>query len=382
MTGRRALRHDTGTAPVGTVLAAAVLLPLWVGVVIAGLRSVAPLGTVAAGYVLLVALTGWWARMPVRRRDRHALLLWLATAAFGPFGAAGLMLAMFVERHHAGHATSLEAWHAMLFPPSHVDEEAELWRRIGQRASDRPDAQPVTPFLDVLAFGTVPQRQAVVAIIAQQFRPAFAGALKTALRDEANVVRVQAATAIARLEHEFLERTLRLEQAARDSAEASRTGADAGTDSGVTARTEAAGAASGGPDGRADARATLALASHYDDYAFTGLLDPAREEDCRVRAANGYQAYLAQVPDDRVVAFRLARLQLRRGLPEDAEHRFRELAEAGEPAAAEWQLEALFVMGRYADLRRAAARHAVGPGLGTPEAQDALALWTGREVPA
>lgn len=378
MTARGAIRHGTGRAPAGTLLAAAVLLPLWIGVVTTGLRSGAPLSTMAVGYAVLVALTGWWARVPGRRGDRHALLLWLATAAFGPFGAAGVILAMFVERRHARHATSLEAWHTMLFPPSHVDEEAELWRRIGQRASDRPDAQQVTPFLDVLAFGTVPQRQAVVAIIAQQFRPAFAGALKTALRDEANVVRVQAATAIARLEHEFLERTLRLEQAARGFAEASGAAADAGAGAGGEANADAR----GGADARADALAVLALASHYDDYAFTGLLDPAREEDCRVRAATGYEAYLAQAPGDRVVAFRLARLQLRRGLPEDAEHRFRDLAEAGEPAAAEWLLEALFVMGRYTDLRRDAARHAAGPGLGTPEAQDAIALWAGREVPA
>lgn len=299
-----------------------------------------------AGHLLVLALVGVWAVRPAQRSTRYALLLWLATAAFGPLGAAGVVLAMALHWHFARRATGIDEWHAMLFPPTAVDEQAELWRRIGQRASDLPGAQPVTPFLDVLAFGSVPQRQSVIAIIVQQFHPAFAPALKAALRDEHNVIRVQAATAIARLENEFLERTMTLEAAMREA-----------------------------PD---SPPAILALATHYDDQAFAGLLDTTREHDCRVRAAEGYAGYLQHFPGDDAVRFRLARLQQRRGLWPDAERLFRQLTDAGYPGARQWFMESLFAQGRYADLRAVAARNHEAPGDGlAPEVAETLALWSG-----
>lgn len=306
----------------------------------------ASLPMLLTGHLLVLAAVGAWASRSAARTTRYALLLWMTTAAFGPIGAAGVLLAMGLHRHYARGATGIDAWHAMLFPPKTVDEQAELWRRIGQRASDVSGDRPVTPFLDVLAFGSVPQRQSVIAIIVQQFHPAFAPALKTALRDEHNVIRVQAATAIARLENEFLERTMALESAVRDTPHS--------------------------------AAAILALATHYDDQAFAGLLDATREHDCRVRASDGYSRYLDQHPHDDAVRFRLARLQQRRGCWPDAERLFRQLTDAGHPGARQWFMESLFVQGRYAELRHVAARHTEGADDGqAPEIAEALALWSG-----
>jgi hypothetical protein len=251
---------------------------------------------------------------------------------------------MGLEHYYAGRATEIEAWHATLFPSGQVDANAELWRRIGQRASDRPAAQQVTPFLDVLAFGSVPQRQAVIAIIAQQFEPAFATALRAALRDEHNVVRVQAATAIARLENQFLERTFRLEAAVRES-----------------------------PD---DPQAILALASHYDDQAFAGLLDATREQECRVKAADGYERYLRHCPDHQAAEFRLARLQLRRGRAAEATPRFRRLVQGGSGSARVWLMESLSAEGCYDELRSIAAGSTAEEVAGfSPEVASAIELW-------
>ncbi len=300
------------------------------------------------GHVLLVAAVGVWACRPARRSTRYSGLLWLATAAFGPLGAGGVLLAIGLHRHYAQRATGIDEWHAMLFPPTRIDERADLWRRIGQRASDLSGEQPVTPFLDVLAFGSVTQRQSVIAIIVQQFHPAFAPALKAALRDEHNVIRVQAATAIARLENEFLERTMTREAAVRES-----------------------------PDSPA---AILALATHYDDQAFAGLLDATREQDCRVRAADGYTRYLQRHPDDHAARFRLARLQQRRGLWTDAEQLFRELTAAGHTGARQWFMENLFVQRRYAELRAVAAQASETTDAGlAPEVAASTALWAGVE---
>lgn len=303
-----------------------------------------------AGHVLLLTVMGLWAFRPTQRRAQYTVLLWVATAAFGPLGPAGVLLATVLEWHYTRQATGIDEWHAMLFPPTTVDVHAELWRRIGQRASDLPGDRQVMPFLDVLAFGSVPQRQSVIAIIVQQFRPAFAQALKAALRDEHNVIRVQAATAIARLENEFLERTMRLEAAVRDS-----------------------------PD---DASAILALATHYDDQAFAGLLDATREQDCRVRAAEGYERYLGQHPEDDAVRFRLARLQQRRGRWSDAEQLFRRLVEGGHPGARHWFMESLFAQGQYSEVRAVAAARGEDESDQTlaPDVADALALWSGVEA--
>lgn len=304
--------------------------------------------TLLAGHVLVLAVVGLWAFQPARRATRYAVLLWIAVAAFGPLGAAGVLLAMGLHWHYARRTTGIDEWHAMLFPPTIADEQADLWRRIGQRASDLSGDQPVTPFLDVLAFGSVPQRQSVIAIIVQQFHPAFAPALKAALRDEHNVIRVQAATAIARLENEFLERTMTLDAAVREAPHS--------------------------------AAATLALATHYDDQAFAGLLDATREQDCRVRAAGGYARYLEQHPDDNAARFRLARLQQRRGLWREAEQLFRQLTEAGHPGARQWFMETLFVQERYGELRTVATQHAeVADDGQAPEIAETLALWAGSE---
>jgi polysaccharide biosynthesis protein PelE len=254
-------------------------------------------------------------------------------------------LAIVVEWRQARHATSLDEWHATLFPPSDDHEHAALWRRIGQRQSDEPDPA-VTSFFDVLTFGSVPQRQAVIALVSQQFTPEFAPVLRAALRDEHNVVRVQAATAIARLEQQLFERTLALEAAVARAPE--------------------------------DADAILALASHHDNQAFTGILDPSREAASRVKAAQGYTTRLQLRPDDQSTEFRLARLLLRRGLAADAEPGFRRLAAARYPGATLWLMECLFAQGRYEQVREvASAADADEIRRLTPDVQTMLDLWTG-----
>jgi hypothetical protein len=316
------------------------------GIVAIGAARGLPLTWLLVCHLAILAGSGAWLLAPTARRTRFGLLLWIATAAFGPLGGPGTLLAMTLERYYARRATSPEEWHAALFPPSEPDVRAELWRRVGQRSHDQPAATDVTSFLDILTFGSVPQRQAAIAIMVQQFDPAFAPALRAALRDEHNVIRVQAATAIARLEQQFFERTVELERAIARA-----------------------------PD---DADALLALARHCDDQAFTGLLDATREQSCRLRAAEYYVRYLALRSDDLGAEFRLARLQLRRGLAADAEPRFRRLLDAGYPAAALWLMECLFAQGRYEQLRHVAAEvSGADVQRMTPDVRTTVDLWTG-----
>jgi hypothetical protein len=310
-----------------------------------------PLAAALTWHLAVLIVSGSWLFRPERRRTRYGALLWISTASFGPLGGAGVLLAMVLERQHARHATPVDVWHATLFPPTEHDGQAELWRRIGQRAHDRPGQRDVTPFLDTLTLGSVPDRQATIAIIAQQFDPAFAPALRVALGDEHNVIRVQAATAIARLEQQFFERTVQLE-AALDREPG-------------------------------DADAILALAAHNDAQAFAGLFDPVREQNCRVKAGELYERYLRLRPDDGAIEFRMARLLLRRGQAAEAEPRFRRLVDVGYPTARLWQMECLFALGRYEDLRRAATSWEDREDLRTlPEAEATVTFWTDPGVAA
>jgi len=333
-------------AALALILLAADAALLWWGIA-CGWSAAA----MAGAHFAIVGATGLAIVRSPWAADRHAVLLLVATGALGPLGPAGVLFAMALEGVHARNALSLEEWHQNLFPPANGDGHVDLWRRIGQRASDQGANARVTPFLDVLAFGSVQQRQAVVGIIAQQFRPAFAGALKAALRDEHNVVRVQAATVIARLEQDFLDRTFELEAAVKQAP--------------------------------ADANTILALASHCDEQAFAGLLDPTREQQCQAQAADGYARYLELRPEDHAVDLRLARLQLRRGHFDQAEPRLQRLAAAGHESARLWLMETLFALRRYEDLRGVASQFDDMPAEALPaEAAAAIELWAGHEVSA
>lgn len=254
------------------------------------------------------------------RTDRTVWLGGITIAGAGLLGGLGALLSLAVafclrHQHH-----TIDEWYAQLFPRFAPDAHAALWRRVGQRASDRKQPLDVIPFLDLLQHGTLPQKQSVISLISSTFTPAFAPALRAALTDAQNVIRVQAATAIARLENQFLEETWRLEAALK---------ADAG-----------------------NIEALTALARHYDDYAFTGLLDAGRERDCRDKALAYYEQALALAPRDVTVATRLGRLRLRLGRYPEAEAALRVAAAAtNEHEPRLWLMECYFRQRRYEDLR-------------------------------
>src|SRR3546814_11680725 len=100
----------------------------------------------------------------------------------------------------------------------------------------------------------------------RRFRPEFAPALKLALQDANPAIRVQAATATAEIESGFTDRTIVLEAAAKAASQ--------------------------------DFDRQLAIAQHYDAYAFSGLLDSGREHASRRSALMSYGACLTLRPQD------------------------------------------------------------------------------------
>lgn len=301
-----------------------------------------------AGHAVVVGGLAAWTRRRRRRRvdERFAGLLAVSTAFLGPSGPLCAGLSAAAHAVFRRYATGFHDWYLSLFPESQTDPAQELYEMI-VAGRERAGVAAVDSFTDVMTVGSPQQKQAVIALVSRHFRPAFTPALKLGLADSDPSVRVQAATATARVEHDFNERWLKLERAA-DSAPAA-------------------------------AAARHALARHLDNYAFCGLLDANREQELRRKALEQYRAALAMAPADDGVRNDLGRLLLRVDLAAEA-------AETLAPAAAHssdrrllaWYAESLFRLRRFDELR--ALCRARGGDFADPAAifdalGDVVALW-------
>jgi tetratricopeptide (TPR) repeat protein len=201
-----------------------------------------------------------------------------------------------------------------------------------------------------MTHGSTAQKQAVVSLLSRNFRPMFAPALKLALTDEDSSLRVQAATAAANIENQFLETSVALK-----------------------ARLDKT------PD---DFNVALAMARHYDDYAFSGILDQDQEKENRERAVELYHRCLAIKPDDPQVTTAVGRFLLREDKIEEAGKWVAAAVDKGidHLTMLNWHLECLYRMGDYDRIRElVGARY---DQLARSEAQpqvlkDVVNLWAG-----
>ncbi|MDN3564992.1 hypothetical protein QWZ14_11535 [Paeniroseomonas aquatica] len=280
-------------------------------------------------------------------RSPPGLLLLLGSAAMGPAGTVGAVLALLLHRLFARRATPFAAWHAALFPEVEVSPVRALYERIVLRGAG-PDARGgVAPFADIMALGTVAQKQLAISVIADEFRPAFALPLRAALNDAEPAIRVQAATAMARIENRFLECAIALEERRSERPE--------------------------------DPLSLLALARHHDAYAHTGLLDAGRAASEWRQALELYERVAALRPTDAGLEQARGRLLLRLGRPAEALQRLAPLVRQGAapPEVLAWYLECLYRLGDRGALRRAAAELAPQiEGSALPfEVREAVRLW-------
>ncbi|MCC6587461.1 MAG: hypothetical protein IT168_12265 [Bryobacterales bacterium] len=280
-------------------------------------------------------------------------LVLIGTAGAGVFGSAGALIALCVMKVSRTEGGSAE-WFAALFPQS-AQHDLEVSASSARRATSGEFDGEVLPLVDLLESGDEFQKQAVVALVARSFRPSLAPLLERALQDASNAVRVQAATALARIEGEFLEREVELRREFEE--------------------------AFGGDDG-----CTLKLARLLDDYAFTGLLDPEREQQNRTEALNLYLQYLIRRPEDAAVRTAVARLLIRRGDYQAAEP-WLETVGSGDAGTGEestqgtmWRMEIAFRLGRWEELHHLAEVHAgrlEQEMESAPALRDVIALWQG-----
>ncbi|MEC9345264.1 MAG: tetratricopeptide repeat protein [Pseudomonadota bacterium] len=304
------------------------------------------------GHLLVVGLLALATRQirPNGSRSRFLALLTLSTAFLGIFGALGTLYAMLLHVQFRRRATPFEEWYASLFPDSSDAPSEKLYEMLKRGLADSASQDNVTSFTDVLRYGSIEQKRSVISLLSRDFRPEFAPALQSALADPNPAVRVQAATAAASIENDFLERSIELEKAA----------AKAPT----------------------DAAAQMKLARHFDDYAFSGILDGDRQAENRRRAADAYRQAFAIDPKLADAGLGYGRLLVRTGRLAEAADWFEGMFAKGfvRPAEVGWYMEALYRLGDFGRLRYAVAGFGddlvEAPGM-SERMRDVIRAWQG-----
>jgi polysaccharide biosynthesis protein PelE len=295
-------------------------------------------------------VVGAAALMRPDERDEHRLLQTLAVTL--PFfsALAPVLLLLFYPLYlrFRATATPFAEWYRQLFPEDEGALSAQLYQSIVRRELPRSDYTPVVSYMDMISHGTVDQRIAVIAAVARNFRPVFAPVLKAAVADANPEVRVQAATAIAKITDDFVGRAQALEILLARNSE--------------------------------DTKCMRELAKAYDAYAYTGILDDTLEQNNRVRALQLWLNYCELAPGDRDALLAVGRLLMRL-------ERHSLAAQWLEKAFAEgratrqsvlWYMEVLYAQGRTDALRALAAQTVTDLAQDrtlSPKAVSAAQLW-------
>jgi tetratricopeptide (TPR) repeat protein len=287
----------------------------------ADLRQIMLLHLGVSGLILV-----WLALTFLRKKTGpEPTILALATLALGPLGSGGCFLVMFglyflLHKKPQGFMN----WYETLFREENKTSGQELFELLETGRARTEDSEVIVSFTDFLAFGTPEQKQAILTLLAKNFRPTFAPALLQALNDGEATVRVMAATAAAHVEKGFLEQSLARKQQSEEK-----------------------------PD---DFNAQMDLAHLLDDYGYTGLLDPVREHENRISALALYHRCASLAPNDARPWFAIGRLSLRGGDNTHAITCFRKAMslDKSQINVAVWLSEALFKERRFGELRHLA----------------------------
>ena len=307
-------------------------------------------GTILLAHAAVVLPVAGWA-LWLWRRDpsiRTGIALAVGVSFLGPLGCGGVMLMCAIMALTRRNTKGFMEWYLSLFPEEQRGAGRDLFERLASGRARDDDHESVASFTDFLDHGTPEQKQTILALLARNFRPVFAPALRGAMNNPDATVRVMAATAVARIENAFLTRSM-------------ESRADCERNPG-------------------DYDVWLGSAQLYDDYAFTGILDADREAEHRRRAVEAYRECVRLNPAAVVPVIALGRLALATGRIDEAVSRFQRAIQL-EPdriGHSVWLMEALFRRGDFAKVRELA--RSLGPetqwsGKISEEVRHAVRLW-------
>ena len=279
---------------------------------------------------------------------QHLALMTIVSSTAGIFGTLGALVGFVFTAIFSAGAQGFSAWYESIFPTDHETLSETTYNRIVEGIDENPSSYAVMPFTDVMRLGSENQKRRALAKMTSRFSPRFAPAFRIALSDSSNTIRVQAATAIAKVERDFATKLERIELArAKDPK---------------------------------NPFLTLALAKFYDDYAFTGILDSELEKSNRERAINSYKGYLQLDPNASEAWLAIGRLMYRNHDWAEAADWFRHALDRGwhTDTMVLWYFECLFRLGQFRDLRRVLleyGRAAINREELPANVRDAISLW-------
>ena len=253
----------------------------------------------------------------------HLAMLAIVASTTGIFGTVGALIGFFSTAIFRNRAQHFSSWYESIFPTDRLSESQTIYDSIREGIDENPRNYAVMPFADVMRLGSEHQKRRALAKMTSRFSPRFSPAFRIALGDASNGIRVQAATAVAKIERDFSLKLERIEQARTQDPK--------------------------------NPTITMALAKFYDDYAFTGVLDPELEKLNRDRAIGTYKTYLAQDPNSSEAWMAIGRLMFRNRQWDDAAQWFRHALDRGwrMNTMILWYFECLFHLGQFRELRRA-----------------------------
>jgi hypothetical protein len=269
---------------------------------------------VAAHLMVTLLLAGAaWRRWRQGGDASVLLLLAITTAGTGLFGPVGMLAAMMADIRQPSDISIDKKPVA-----DRISERLHSSILAGRELSCRSSG--LASFRDVLALGSFQDKQTALAIITRRFTPQLGPALRMALHDPDAAVRVQAATAAARIEDLFLA------GAARYTAHVAEHPND--------------------PDCR------LALARHLLGHAEAGLCPPERAAADLEQALLHLRQAVALAPLRRDIRLTIAKVQLHRRDPQEAARHLEALMEPMSADEVMTYAEALYRISRWQELRR------------------------------
>jgi hypothetical protein len=276
----------------------------------------------------VVAMLGIWTLVLHRfgYNMHYPPLLTLFTAVLGPFGVGGTLVATGLYHWLKRTSTPFSEWYQALFPDF---EDAGIRNIFDNAVSTKElhlEKQAVVPFMDVLHYGTTQQKQAMIVLLIAHHHGKFAGVLRKALEDKDGSVRVLAAKGMTKIEQYYMNRNMDLEIQYREKKISSF-----------------------------DLMKSQIL--NDDEYIYSGILDPIREKDIRLRTIKTCKSYLQKFPEDLQIRFILGRMLLRGGKDEHAAEWYEESLRQGfkSPQIFAWYFECLFRLGQFKQLREQTA---------------------------
>jgi hypothetical protein len=278
-------------------------------------------------HFMLVGITGVLVYLLAKAGldTRLAMLMLITSIATGAIGTVGTLLSALQATFYVRYRHDFEEWYNGIFPRGKNSNPEEIVENLEMGHDENPTKYSVMPFMDVMEIGNEVQKREALSRMAAQFSPRFAPAFRKALTDESSSIRVQAATAITKIENTFHDKLLKIIQLHREFPK--------------------------------NPVIKKGLAEHYDNYAFTGLLDDERERINREKSREKYLEYLQMRPDDLDVRLKVGRLLIRGEQFDQAVDWFKHALDEGyaTDAIKIWYMECLFKTGRFDELRTAAS---------------------------